>query len=100
MVDEGTRAVLIEKHLNVLRHRHKDNQDWWRALDTKAQGNVVGCGILLAGTFATMSGILTNSDSALRLLLRLTLGSLLGSVAFSVSAVLMRKTKTPPPPLI
>lgn len=96
MAEEVVRAELIETHLDLLRQRHKENQDWWRALDAKAQGSIVGCGILLAGTFASMTAILSAAGPVSRLLLLLVLVFLLGSVALSVVALLVRRTKTPP----
>ncbi len=90
------RQWLLESHLEDLNRRHQANQDWWRALDAKAQGNITGCGILLAGTFVVFQSVIKCTTPVQTFLLLAALWALLLSMGASVLALLVRSTKTPP----
>lgn len=92
------RTKLVEEHINDLRRRHKDTQDWWRALDMKAQGNVAACGFLLAGAFAFAGTGLKDLSPLTKVFLLLAMIAILASLSLSIFALLLKETKLPPDP--
>ncbi len=93
---QSSKQWLAEQLFEALRFGHKDNEEWLRGLDTKAQGSVAICGVLLAGSLAFTHKLEPASPAIERLLIGLGIGGLLVAVALSVLALLVREVDRPP----
>jgi hypothetical protein len=87
---------LAQQLLEALRFGYKDNEEWWRVLDAKAQGSIAICGVLLAGALAFAHQLVPTSPAMERLLLGLGIGGLLAAVALSILALSIREVERPP----
>jgi hypothetical protein len=84
-----------QDHIEALRSTHSELQAWWRALDQKAQWNTGICTVLLGGGFWTVEHSAANSALGIVVII-LVLTTLFGSLALSISAMVVRNTKSPP----
>jgi hypothetical protein len=87
---------LAEQLFEALRFGYKDNEEWWRVLDAKAQGSIAICGVFLAGALAFVNQLVPESPALERLFVGLGIVGLLGAVALSIVALRVREVHRPP----
>lgn len=76
--------------------QYKDLMDTWKALDSKAQGNVTIAGIFLAAAFTWSRNSQTEFSTMHQCLLILAIGLLIFSVATAICALFVKKFEHPP----
>lgn len=88
--------TLRREALEAYREDYKELVDNWRSLESKAQGAVAIAGIFIAGAFAFIREIDTNTYLIEKILLVAVILFLITSVAFSVYALKIRAIAAPP----
>jgi hypothetical protein len=93
---EDSKRWLAQQQLEALKFSYKDHEDWWRALDTKAQGTVAISGIFLAGGFAFVDQLGHGTPRIILAMLVVAVASLIASIGLSVFALIIVPTATLP----
>lgn len=90
-----TKQGLWESTIDAYYDEYKEYANYWRNLETKAQGSITVAGIFIAGAFALITKAGAPSETE-RAFLLFAVGFLLASVIFSILALKIRRIPAPP----
>jgi hypothetical protein len=89
------RKALEDLWLSALSEQYKESSETWKALETKAQGAITVAGIFLAAVFA-FAREAASLDLLPRILVMISAGLLVGSVAIALLSLEVRPLAPPP----
>ena len=95
MATNLTERLLSDVYV-AYQNEYKDLSDTWRQIDSKAQGTLAVCGIILAGTLAFIRALTDSMDGVIRYLLGLTSVAIIVSVLLSLLVLRVKAVAAAP----